>query len=96
MSTEYYDRYTNGSDEQAKSSFGKNEYSPNEGSNLSKQGKMSRTFKYKDKSIFMEKHLKCGNSEGTAECLRIHFECLEDEQDEKKIVIGYCGKHLDR
>lgn len=96
LSTEYYDRYTNGSDEQAKSSFGKNEYSPNEGSNLSKQGRMSRTFKYKDKSIFMEKHLKCGNSEGTAECLRIHFECLEDGQDEKKIVIGYCGKHLDR
>lgn len=95
LSTEYYDRYTNGSDKQAKSSFGKNEYASKEGSNLSKQGKMSRTFKYKDKSIFMEKHLKYGNSEGTAECLRIHFECLEDGQDEKKIIIGYCGKHLD-
>ena len=43
------------------------------------------------RGILMEKHLKYGVKDSLAETLRVHFEWLADE---KKLVIGHCGKHL--
>ena len=42
--------------------------------------------------MVMEKHLKHGVKDSVAETLRIHFEWVADQ---KKLVIGHCGKHLD-
>lgn len=79
-------------DMHAKSVFGHNAYAPNEGEVLSSDGKKRRTFVYRGRDIEMHKHLKIGVKDSTAETLRIHFEWLADE---KRIVIGHCGKHLD-
>lgn len=40
----------------------------------------------------MEQHLKIGVKDSPAEALRIHFAWVADE---RKIVIGHCGPHLD-
>jgi hypothetical protein len=39
----------------------------------------------------MEKHLKIGSAENAADTLRIHFEWVAED---KLIVVGYCGAHL--
>lgn len=79
-------------DMHAKAVFGHNAYAQNEGEVLSSDGKKRRTFMYRGRDIEMNKHLKVGVKDSTAETLRIHFEWLADE---KRIVIGHCGKHLD-
>jgi hypothetical protein len=40
----------------------------------------------------MEKHLKIGTADNAADTLRIHFDWVAEEA---RIVVGYCGKHLD-
>ena len=67
-------------------------YAQNEGNALTATGKRRRTFKYKEQEILMEKHLKFGVKDSISETLRIYFEWIGDE---KLIVIGHCGKHLD-
>ncbi|WP_293885457.1 hypothetical protein [Thiolapillus sp.] len=79
-------------DGQAKDVFGHNAFAANESEVLSAAGKSRRTFHYRGRDIEMQKHLKIGVKDSVAETLRVHFEWLSDEQ---RIVIGYCGKHLD-
>ncbi len=78
-------------DQQAKAVFGKTEFASKDKRVLSSAGRKLRTFDYKGKMVFMERHLRYGNKDSLAETLRVHF--FWDE-GEKKIVIGHCGKHL--
>ena len=66
-------------------------YAASETDVLSKEGLRRRTFQYKGSSVEMLMHLKIGVKDAVAETLRIHFEWFADE---KKIVIGHCGRHL--
>lgn len=92
LATEYWQQLADGkSDQQAKAVFGQNAYAANEASVLSNDGKRRRTFSFRGRDILMEKHLKYGVKDSLAETLRIHFEWLAQE---KKIIIGHCGKHL--
>lgn len=50
-----------------------------------------RTFTYGDRTLVMWSHLKAGGNGGPDKCLRIHFAWVPEE---KKIVIGHCGRHL--
>ena len=78
--------------QQAKSVFGRNAYAQHESQALSNDGKRRRTFVYRGCDFVMEKHLKIGVKDSAAETLRVHF-CWVDE--ERRLVIGHCGKHLD-
>lgn len=91
LATSYWQLMADGQgDQQAKSVFG-NSFTANEAS-LSKDGRKRRTFDYRGQNIFMDRHLKYGVKDSTAETLRIHFDWSPSE---KKIIIGHCGKHLD-
>jgi hypothetical protein len=79
-------------DGQARLVFGKNDFSAKESESLSSDGKKRRTFSYLGRDMFMEKHLKHGVKDSSSETLRVHFDWLSDQ---RKIVIGHCGKHLD-
>jgi hypothetical protein len=79
-------------DQHAKTAIGNNAYAQNEGQALSSEGKRRRTFNYRGRDFLMEKHLKIGVKDSSTETLRIHFEWFAEE---KRLVIGYCGKHLD-
>lgn len=79
-------------DADAKNAFGHFAYAAGEKETLSKAGRRRRTFVYRGQDVLMLKHLKIGTADNSAETLRVHFEWFADEQ---KIVIGYCGKHLD-
>jgi hypothetical protein len=50
-----------------------------------------RTFDYAGKPLYMPEHLKIGKSFDSSETMRIHFKWLNEEG---KVVIGYCGRHL--
>lgn len=92
LATEYWQHLVDGkSDQQAKSVFGQNAYAANEASALSSDGKRRRTFSYRGRDILMEKHLKHGVKDSLAETLRVHFEWLAQE---KKLIVGHCGKHI--
>jgi hypothetical protein len=80
------------SDQQARARFGKNGFASKEAETLSDEGRKRRTFRYADRDILMEKHLKHGVKDSYAETVRIHFEWIPED---KIIVIGHCGKHLD-
>lgn len=79
-------------DQQARSVFGKNGFASKEAETLSNDGRRRRTFIHNGREIVMEKHLKHGVKDSSAETLRIHFEW---DADVEKIIIGHCGKHLD-
>jgi hypothetical protein len=79
-------------DQQAKSTFGHDAYAQNEGQALTTEGRRRRTFFYHNQEILMDKHLKIGVKDSAAETLRVHFEWYANE---KRLVIGHCGKHLD-
>lgn len=92
LATDYWRALADGKgDQHAKSFFGHNAFASNEASSLSNEGKRLRTFPYRGREFVMEKHLKHGVKDSKAETLRIHFEWF---QNEKKLVIGHCGKHL--
>jgi hypothetical protein len=80
-------------DAEARIIFG-DDYSAKESESAegNKRARQLRTFNYNGQKIEMMKHLKIGVKPSPAETIRIHFEWLADEQ---KIVIGYCGPHLD-
>ncbi len=93
LANEYWQALADGKgDQHAKAAFGHNAYAQNEGQALSGPGKLRRTFAYHGKTFLMEKHLKSGVKDSMAETLRIHFEWVAEE---KRLVIGHCGKHLD-
>lgn len=81
-----------GGDQQAKGIFGQNSFAAKESETLSRTGRTRRTFNYLDRDFLMEKHLKIGVKDSTAKTLRVHFDWVAEE---KKIIIGHCGKHLD-
>lgn len=80
-------------DSEAKSAFGSGDYAQNEGDTLGTEGRTRRTFDVDGVPTYMQKHLKHGVKDSVAETLRIHFLWLADK---KLIVVGHCGKHLDR
>jgi len=80
-----------GSDTEARDVFGNNKYASQETDKLSTEGQKRRTVLYSNRPYFLQKHLKIGIKDSKAETLRIHFEWLAEE---KKILIGHCGKHL--
>ncbi len=92
LATEYWERLqiSGAGDSDAKSVFGSN-YAPRESDKLSKGGKRQRTFDYDGKAVLMEKHLKIGVADNPSDTLRVHFEWVAEE---KRIVIGHCGRHL--
>lgn len=93
LAVDYWEALANGQgDQHAKTTFGQNSFAAKETESLSNAGRSRRTFSYLGRDIFMEKHLKHGVKDSLAETLRIHFEWIADE---KKLVIGHCGKHLD-
>jgi hypothetical protein len=94
LATEYWTELASGrGDAEARSTFG-NAYSARESETVetNKQARKLRTFRYKDQDVEMMKHLKIGVRDSIAETLRIHFEW---DPDDRKIVIGHCGHHLD-
>lgn len=93
LSTDYWQLLNYGQgDQQAKAVFGNNGYAAKEASGLSNDGKRRRTFSYRGRELLMEKHLKHGVKDSLAETLRVHFEWLANE---RRIIVGHCGKHLD-
>lgn len=93
LATDYWQQLADGKgDQQAKTVFGSKAYAANEANTLSNEGKRRRTFMYQDREFLMDKHLKYGVKDSVAETLRMHFEWLANE---KKIIVGHCGKHLD-
>jgi len=91
LATKYWEIIQSKGDAEARKLFGNKSYAANEKSILSKAGKERRTFTYRDERIQMDRHLKIGTADNAANTLRIHFEWIADE---KRIVIGHCGKHL--
>lgn len=81
-----------GGDNVARTVFGNNAYSAKEADTLSVDGRRRRTYSYLGKDVLMERHLKHGVKDSAATTLRIHFEWFADQ---RQIVIGHCGKHLD-
>lgn len=91
LATDYWMEIQNGGDVEARKLFGAS-YAPREKTALSKAGTARRTFAFNCKSYFMEQHLKIGTADNATNTLRIHFVWLAEE---KLIVIGHCGRHLD-
>jgi hypothetical protein len=69
-----------------------NSYAAKEAESLSSGGKKRRTFSVDGTEILMLKHLKIGIKDSKSETLRVHFEWLANQ---KRLVIGHCGGHLD-
>lgn len=91
--TEYWEALVNGKgDLEARNIFG-NRYAANEGeAENNARARQLRTFEYRDELVEMMRHLKIGVKESVAETWRTYFYW---DADEKKIVIGHCGCHLD-
>jgi hypothetical protein len=93
LATGYWSVLADGKTEgEAKAVFGRQAYAPAESFYLTTKGKARRTFRYRGEDLFMERHLRYGVKDSSAETLRIHFEWIASE---RRIVIGHCGKHLD-
>jgi hypothetical protein len=93
LATTYWEILAAGKgDTEARKIFGQEEYASKERDTLSKRGLQLRTFTYKGQALEMQKHLKYGITTGVADTIRIHF--VWDAED-RKIVIGHCGRHLD-
>jgi hypothetical protein len=94
LSTDYWSDLASGKgDAEARTIFG-NSYAAKESETVesNKRARQLRTFCYNDREIVMMKHLKIGVKDSQAETIRVHFEW---EANEQKILIGYCGPHLD-
>ena len=91
--TTYRDELVDGGDTKARLVFGKNEYAAKESETVMKNKVMrrSRTFDYDGTQVEMFSHLKIGVEDDPTRTIRVHFHW---DGDCKKIVIGYCGKHL--
>lgn len=94
LCSQYWDALVSGkSDAEARAVLG-TALSARESETVEKNRKARslRTFTYKGKPIEMMMHLKIGVKDSTAETFRAHFEW---DADDRRIVIGHCGKHLD-
>lgn len=95
LCTQYWDSLASGQggDAQAKGVFG-DAYAANESeTTMGRAGAVRRrTFDYRGHPVLMAKHLRIGIKPSAAETWRAHFEWFADE---RAIVIGHCGPHLD-
>lgn len=93
--TEYWEKMESGAgDNEARQIF-KDAFAARESDTVekNKKARQLRIFRYRDKPVEMMRHLKIGNKESPSATWRMHF--LWDAED-KKLVIGHCGKHLDQ
>ncbi|WP_124946352.1 hypothetical protein [Klebsiella pneumoniae] len=69
-------------------------YSANESETVERSATLSkmREFDYDGKKVKMFQHVRIGTARAKNETIRVHF--LVDK-DKRKIIIGYCGEHLD-
>lgn len=90
---EYRQALITGGDNCARTVFRRNEFAAKESETVMKNKymKRARTFEYRGKNIEMFRHLKIGSADDKSHTIRVHFHW---DSDRKKIVIGYCGKHL--
>jgi hypothetical protein len=82
-----------GGDNNARTVFGKSEYAANESETVmgNKALRRQREFVYEGKPVEMLRHLKFGVGDDLTKTIRVHFHW---DAARRKIVIGYCGKHL--
>ncbi len=91
--TDYWDVLRTAGDAQAAKLLG-DRYASHESSTLSAEGRRQRTFEYKGSQVLMERHLKRthGHERNSSNrVIRVHF--YWDSED-RKLVIGWCGRHL--
>lgn len=90
----YYDTVVSNKDADGRDIFGSGSFSSHESNTINNstnpQFLVDRTLKIAGKTIRLEKHLKIGTDSNNAYTLRIYFYF---NPDDKKIYIGYCGKH---
>lgn len=93
LCTIFLSEYLENGDNKAKAILG-DAYSANESETVEKSPIYSkmREFEYENESIKMFRHVGIGKARSKAETIRVHFHI---DTDKKKIVIGYCGEHLD-
>lgn len=92
--TDYWEAIQKGGGAAAKDVFTDATYGARESGPVEERegARRLRTFDYNGREITMWEHLKIGVKDSIAETWRMHFFF---DADEKKIVIGHCGKHLD-
>ena len=93
LSTDYYQALCEGKpDSESRKMFG-DVFSAKESETVESHSfaRQSRTFNYNGEAYEMMAHLKIGYKDSLADTLRVHFRWFANE---KKIVIGHCGKHL--
>jgi hypothetical protein len=88
----YFDAIQSGTaDAEARKILGGN-YAAKEsqGVEQSRSLRSQREFDYNGETHYFQRHLSLGRNYGTADSIRLYFEIIEG-----KVVIAYCGKHLD-
>jgi hypothetical protein len=78
-------------DTQAKEVLG-NRYAANESQTVTQNSRLRtlREFSYNGEVIFFRQHIGIGSGYGTQHAIRVHFKVIDE-----KIVIAYCGAHLE-
>jgi len=93
--TDYWEAIVDGrGDAVARRAFTTKEFSAGESETVetNKRAQRLRTFRYGQRDVIMNAHLKHGIKASAAETLRIHFQW---DPDSGRVVIGHCGRHLD-
>lgn len=92
--TNYWTAVQTGGDAEGKKCFSDATFASRESETVEgrKEARERRTFRHKGADLVMWKHLKIGVKDSVAETWRCHFEF---DAEEKKVVIGHCGRHLD-
>lgn len=89
----YFDAIQSGeADATARKILGNNNYAAKEsqGVEQSRSLRSQREFDYNGETHYFQRHLSLGRNYGTADSIRLYFEIIDG-----KVVIAYCGKHLD-
>ena len=91
--SEYLPGYLESGDATARNVFTNNEFAARESDTVTKNKDYMkyRHFDYNGEELEMSKHLKVGVADDATQTIRVHFEVV---QEEGKIVIGHCGRHL--
>lgn len=92
LATSYRRNYLEGGDTTARQVFSVGEFSAKD-SDATSSGRLGemRTFVFEGREVRMERHLRIGVANNKATTLRVYFDIVGDD---KRIVIGWCGKHL--
>ena len=91
--TRYRDVLMKSGDSRARQVFGRSEYAAKESESVmaNKDMRRQRTFDYDGTQVEMFRHLKIGVVDDLTQTIRVYFHW---DGTRKRIVIGYCGKHL--